>query len=132
MRRIAARSDDHEVLVHDVAAIDAKPVGDELVFPDAVVNQERVGVAAGADGERLPGSDRDDMDGDPGRGGEDRQNVAEQPRILRRGGRTERDESLIGLRRTGCKHGYEDKNETDHANHLLTAPLRQLVQTAMP
>jgi len=86
MRRIAARSDDHEIVVHDVAAVVTKAVGHELVFSDAIVNQERVGIAARADGKRLPGSDRDDVDGDAGRGDENRQDVAEQSRILGRGG----------------------------------------------
>jgi len=49
MRRIAARSDDHEIVAHDVAAVDTKAVGHELVFSDAIVNQERVGIAARAD-----------------------------------------------------------------------------------
>ena len=119
MRRIAARSDDHEIVVHDVAAVDAVAISDEFIFSDAIVNQQRVGIAAGADGERLPGSDRDDVNGDACRRGENRQDVAEQSRILGRSGRTECDEPLVGLCRNGGKNGHEEGNKTDHANHPL-------------
>ena len=37
--RIGLGSHDHEVVVHDVTAIDTKSVGHELVFSDAIVNQ---------------------------------------------------------------------------------------------
>jgi len=108
-----------KALVHlDIAAIDAVAISDKLVFSDTIVNQQRVGVAARADGERLPGSDSDDVNRDAGRRPEDRQDVAEQSRILGRGGRTKGDESRIGLCRNSGKKGQEEGNDTEHDNHL--------------
>jgi hypothetical protein len=66
------RPHDDEIVVHHVAAIDAETVGDEFVLAGAIVYQERVGVAARADRQCLSGADRDDMDGDAGRGVEQR------------------------------------------------------------
>ena len=97
MRRIGIRPDNDEIVVHHVAAIDAKAVGDELVLADAIMNQERIGVAARADRKRLSGSDRDNVDAQAGRGAKDRQDALEQAGVLGRGGRTENDEALVGL-----------------------------------
>ena len=86
--------DDDEIVVHHVAAIDAEAVGDELVLADAIMHQERIGVAARADRKRLSGADRDDVHAQAGRGVEDRQDVLEQAGVLGRGGRAENDEAL--------------------------------------
>ena len=67
MRRIGVGSDDDEIVVHHVAAVDAKTVGDKLVLADAIVNQQRIGVAARADRKRLAGADRDDVHAQAGR-----------------------------------------------------------------
>ena len=61
MRRIGIGPDNDEIVVHHVAAVDAKAVGDELVLADPVVDQQRIGVAARADRKRLASADRDDM-----------------------------------------------------------------------
>ena len=63
-RRIGARPDNDEIVVHHVAAIDAVAVGDELVLADAIVDQQRIGIAARADRQRLAGADRDHMNAD--------------------------------------------------------------------
>ena len=57
--RVGFRSDNHEVVVHHVAAIDAVAVGHELVLACAIMHQQRIGIAARADRQRLPGADRD-------------------------------------------------------------------------
>ena len=57
LRGIGLRSDQHEVVVHDVAPIDAGAFGDELVLGRAIVHEHDVGVAATADVERLARAD---------------------------------------------------------------------------
>ena len=64
-RRIGGRPEDHEVVPHHVAAIDAVPLGDERVLALAGVDEEQVGVAALPELEGLAGADRDDVDPDP-------------------------------------------------------------------
>ena len=93
--RIVPRADKDEVVVHDVAAIDAVDVGDEFVLAGPIMHEKRVGVAARADGERLPGADGDDAHIDSGRSAKDRDQMAEEARFLGRGGRGERDEALL-------------------------------------
>src|SRR5437763_2986201 len=97
MRRIAIRSDNDEVVIHNVAAVDAEPVGNKFVLSGAIVNKERVSVTASANRERLASSDGNHVNRDATCCRENWQNVAEQTRVLGRSGRTERDESLIGL-----------------------------------
>ena len=115
MRRIAVRTDNDEIVVHHVAAVDAKAVGDELVLADPIVDQERIGVAARADRKRLSGSDRDDVHAQAGRGVKDRQDVVEQAGVLGRGGRAENDEALLGLGGR-CDQGRQKQGE--NSNHF--------------
>ena len=61
MRRIGFRADNDKVVVHHVAAVDAKAVGDEFVLAGTVVDQQRVSVAALADRQSLAGADGDNM-----------------------------------------------------------------------
>src|ERR1700733_6065496 len=119
MRRIGGRADNDEIVVHNVAAIDAVAVGDEFVLARTVVDQERIGVAVLADHQRLAGADRNDVDAHAGRGLEDRKDIAEQPGVLGRRGRTQRNEPLVGLR--GADNGDRDKQggNSDHEIHRL-------------
>ena len=112
---IACRPGDHEVVVHDVAAVDAVAVGDELILAGAVVHEQRVGVAPRPDRQRLPGADRHHPHVDPGVLAEDRDEVAKQARLLGRGRRGERDEALLRARRAGERRADERRGETDPA-----------------
>jgi hypothetical protein len=62
------------------------------------MDQKRVRVAALADGKRLSGTDRHDMNFNARRSLEDRQHVSKQTRILRRCGRAKSDKPLVGMR----------------------------------
>ena len=115
MRRIGVRPDNDEIVVHHVAAIDAKTVGDELVLADPIVDQERIGVAARADRKRLAGADRDDVHAQAGRCAKDRQDVLEQAGILGRGGRAENDEALFGL---GGRYDQGRQKQGENSNHF--------------
>jgi len=46
MGRVTAGSDDDEIVVHHVAAVDAVTVRDKLVLADTIMDQERIGIAA--------------------------------------------------------------------------------------
>ena len=111
--RIARRPGDHEVVVHDVAPVDAVAVGDELVLAGAVVHEQRVGVAPRPDRQRLPGADRDHPHVDPGVLAEDRDEVAKQARLLGRGRRGKRDEALLRARRAGERRDEQCRSEKD-------------------
>ena len=115
MRRIGIRPDDDEIVVHHVAAVDAEAVGDELVLADAIVDQQRIGIAAHADRERLSGADRDDVHAEAARRAKDRQDVAEQAGVLGRGGRAENDESLVGL---GGRYDQGRHKQGENSNHF--------------
>ena len=115
MRRIGIGPDNDEIVVHHVAAIDAKTVGDELVLADAIVDQERIGVAARADRKRLSGPDRDDVHAQAGRCAKDRQDVVEQAGVLGRGGRAENDEALVGL---GGRYDQGRQKQGENSNHF--------------
>jgi hypothetical protein len=93
LRRIGLRAEQHEVVVHHVLALHGVALRQELLLQRLGVHQDHVGIAAPADVERLSGADRDDAHFDPGRGGEDRQQVTEQPRLFRGGGRGDGDEA---------------------------------------
>jgi len=79
-------------------------LGHKLILADAIVYEQRIGFAALAPGERLTGSDRDEMDAQARYRFEDRKDVAEQAGILSRGSRAERNEPLISL----CGADYDD------------------------
>src|SRR6516225_10446215 len=93
--RVTLRADNDEIVKHHVATIDAKTLGDELILADAIVYEQRIGLPAFAPGERLTGSDRDDMDAQARYRFEDRKEVAEQAGILSGGSGAERNERLI-------------------------------------
>ena len=63
MRRIGLRSDQHEVVEHHFAPVDAVAVRNKLVLADPVMDEQRVGIAARADRQRLAGADGNDANG---------------------------------------------------------------------
>src|SRR5947199_201675 len=82
-----AGSDQDEVVVHDLAPVDAEAGLDEFQLGRGVMDEHDVAIAALADLQRLPGAERDDADLDAGRRGEGRQQMAEQAGLLGRGRR---------------------------------------------
>src|SRR4249920_999791 len=64
--RIGIRTNDDEIVVHDMAPVDAITIGNKPLLPDVIMDQQSVGVAAFAYGKRLPGSDSDDMNSNTG------------------------------------------------------------------
>jgi hypothetical protein len=87
--------------VHHVAPVDAVALGDQRVLAGAVVDEQRVDVAAACQLERLAAADRDDADLDPSGGTEQRQEMREQARLLGRGGRAQRERALLCRRPAG-------------------------------
>jgi len=77
MGRVAAWTDNDEVVVHHVAAVDAEPIGDELVLSRPIVDEKRVGVASRPYSQRLAGTDRHNMNVQAAGGLKERQDVAE-------------------------------------------------------
>ena len=75
--RVAGRADDDEVVVHDLAAVDAVALTDELALRCRIMDQQQVCIAAPREIEGLAGADRDDLDAHASGGGHARQQVAE-------------------------------------------------------
>jgi hypothetical protein len=75
--RIGIRTNDDEIVVHDMAPVDAITISNKLVFPDMFMDQQSVGVAAFAYGKRLAGSDSDNMNRNTGCRPENGQDVTE-------------------------------------------------------
>src|SRR6266516_4094698 len=59
--RIGVRTNDNEIVVHDMAPVDAITISNKLFLPDVIMDQQSVGVAASAHGKRVAGSDSDDI-----------------------------------------------------------------------
>ena len=70
-------------------------VARELVLAGAIMHQERVGIAAHAECQRLAGPDRNHMNFQAAGGPEQRNDVTKQAGVLGRGGRAERDETVF-------------------------------------
>jgi hypothetical protein len=102
---IALRPDQHEVVVHHVKALDAESFGEEFFLLRFGMHEHHVGIAAPRGVERLAGAFRDHLDLDIGLGLEDRQQIAEQPGILGRGGRRHHDRPVLRTRRRGLNKG---------------------------
>ena len=83
---VALGADDDEVVVHDVEALHALSVGDELLLVGLGMDEQHVAVAVAGVLDRLPGADGDHAHLDPGLVLKQRQDVAEQARLLGRGG----------------------------------------------
>jgi hypothetical protein len=81
---IADRADEHEIVVHDLSAVDAVAGGDEGKLGGSVVDELDIGTPRSTDLERLPRADGDDPHLDTGLPGEGGQQVLEQTRLLGR------------------------------------------------
>ena len=103
--RIALRPDQDEIIVHHRIAPHAKAVGDEFLLLRLSVHEHHIGVAAAAGVERLAGALRDHAHVDAGFLLEQRQDMAEQPGVLGRGGGGYHDRFVLRL----CKARNSDK-----------------------
>src|SRR5262245_24097995 len=121
--RVGFRADDHEVVVHHLLVVDAEALIDEFLLRRRVVDEDDVGVAAPRHVERLTGADRDHSYLDPGLLLEDREQVAEEPRLLGGGRRRDGDVLLLCRQR---ERGYrEGRGEQDSALQVHgSSPLR--------
>jgi hypothetical protein len=81
-------------------SLHAETVGDEFLLLRLGVHEQHVGVAAPAGVERLAGALRHHLHIDAGLGLEQRQDMAEQAGVLRRGGGGDHDGFV--LRAGGC------------------------------
>ena len=128
LRRIGVRADDDEVVVHDVVALGRVALGDEGVLGRPIVHEHDVRVAAPADVEGLAGAERHDLHRDAGIGSEERQEMAEQARLLGRGRRGDGDRAVLrgdGKARGECQAGGDEEADRAHGNLRLppvTAP----------
>jgi hypothetical protein len=94
-RRVRPRSDDDEVVVHDVATLDEHALGDEFVLGRLIVHKSDVGVTPPSHVERLAGAQRDHPHLDGGLLLEDGQQMLEQTGLLGRCGGCDGDETLL-------------------------------------
>ncbi len=90
-RRIALRPYEDKVIVHHRKTFHAEPVGDKFQFLRLGVHKDHIGIAPPAGVEGLAGPLRHDLYLDPGLRFEQRQDVAEEARVLRRGCRRHDD-----------------------------------------
>jgi hypothetical protein len=72
---IGRRSDENEIVIHDVMTLDTVTLGDKFLFRGFGVYQQQVAVAVAGVFQSLPGSDRNHVDGDAGLALEHRQQV---------------------------------------------------------
>jgi hypothetical protein len=75
--RIVGWSDNDEIVVHHVAAIDAEAVRDKPVLSGTIMNQQGIGVASPAQRESLAGADRDHVNLQTRCGSKYRKNMVE-------------------------------------------------------
>ena len=107
---IRFRADDDEVVVHDGIAPHAVALAQELFLGRLRMHEHDVGIAAAREVERLARAERHDAHLDPGPLLEDRQEVLEEPRLLGRGRRCDRDEPLRErARRAGERERAEQR-----------------------
>ena len=104
--RIAFRTDQHEIVVHDRIALDAFAFGHELLLGGTIMDEHDISIATPADVERLAGADRDDAHFDAGVLLEHRKQMGEQPGLLGRRRRRDDDELLLRGRE---RHAGRDK-----------------------
>ena len=113
---VALRSDQDEIVVHHVEAPHTESVGDELLFLRLGMNEHDIGIAAPRRIERLAGALRDHPHLDASLRLEQRQEMAEQARILGRGGGGDNDGFFLRESRRGAP-----TRERDGENEKRTA-----------
>ena len=92
---IGMRTDQHEVIVHHRVALDAETIDEEFFFSRLGVHEHHIGVPTPSRIERLAGALGDDFHVDTGLLLEDREQISERPRILRRCRRRDSDGFLL-------------------------------------
>ena len=117
MRRVRLRSDNDEVVVHEVKALHALSFGHELVLGRPVMHEHDIRIAASPDIERLSRADGDDFHLDSARLGEAGQKIAEQAGLLSRGGRGDRDGAILGR----CRVSEQSKAQKQLADGFVRA-----------
>jgi hypothetical protein len=88
-RRVAARTEENEIVVHHIAPPDTVAGGNEGVLAASVMHEDGIDVAILRQLERLAAADRDDLDAHAVLALELRQDGSQQPRVVRAGGRRE-------------------------------------------
>lgn len=104
-----------------VEVLHALPFGHELVLGRPVMDEHHVGIPAPSDIQRLAGADGNDLHADTLRLREQRQQMTEQPRLLRRGGRGHGDGAILCERDGGPEQSRSDRGKLPHA----PSPTRQ-------
>ena len=103
-----------EVVEHHLAPVEAVTFGDELGLARSVINEKRVGIPSHADLESLSGADRDHPHVDPGLLSKERNDVAEQARLLGGDRGSEGDEAVLGAGGERKKAGESKKGAAEH------------------
>ena len=88
-------TDQHEVIVHNRIALQAKTFGEKFLLGRLGMHEHHIGIAAPGGVERLAGALRHHLHVDAGLFLEDRQQIAEQAGILRRGRRSDNDRFFL-------------------------------------
>src|SRR6185503_8347770 len=118
-RRVGFRTDQDEVVVHDVLPLHAEALGEEPLFQRSGMNENDVGVAATPHVERLAGAERDDAHLNAGLLFELWQQVLEQSGLLGRRGRRHGDVALLRVRTADQNAGKKDSDDHTHGNSPL-------------
>ena len=105
-------------------ALHAEAFGQEFFLRRLGVHEHHVGIAAPAGVERLTGALRDHLHVDAGLGLEQRQDVAEQAGILRRGGRRHDDRFVLRERRGREYEAGGHRNQQTARKHVhVSSPI---------
>ena len=120
---IALGADDDEVVVHDIEALHALAVGDELLLVGLGVHEQHVTVTVAGVLDRLAGADRHHAHLDPGLVLEQWQQMAEQSRLLGRGGRLDDDELVLGPDGAQRQRQGEQRCQEQAAQHGSILPI---------
>ena len=115
--RIALRADDDEVIVHQVVPRRAVACVNERLLGGARMHDQHVAVAVLRVLQGLPGADGNNLDGDPGLGGEGGKDMAVEAGILGRGGRLDDDGLGGACRRLHGEQGHRGENGGENACH---------------
>jgi hypothetical protein len=116
--RVSPGADEHEVVVHDLLAPGRETVGDEFLFGHLVVHEQHVGIAAARHVDGLAGAQGHHLHVDARGLLEQRQDVAEQARLL--GGRGGRDDDALRERGTADEQTGRQGDEGANGFHQLS------------